>query len=49
MMESGIDIAQHPEHKLWIPEMIFGYLMTSTINKNQEKKSLVVKMDLESS
>ena len=23
---NGIDIAQHPEHKIWIPEMIFGHL-----------------------
>ena len=26
----GIDVAMHPEHKLWIPEMIFGHLRTST-------------------
>ena len=25
---NGIDVAQHPEHKLWIPEMIFGHLRT---------------------
>ena len=35
---NGIDIAQHPEHKLWIPEMIFGHLMTSTNYKKSEKK-----------
>ncbi len=25
----GIDVAQHPEHGLWIPEMIFGHMLTS--------------------
>ena len=35
---NGIDIAEHPEHKLWIPEMIFGHLMTSTNYKKSEKK-----------
>ena len=35
---NGIDIAKHPEHKLWIPEMIFGHLMTSTNYKKSEKK-----------
>jgi DNA topoisomerase-2 len=35
---NGIDIAQHPQHKLWIPEMIFGHLMTSTNYKKSEKK-----------
>ena len=27
---NGIDIEKHPEHDLWIPEMIFGHLRTST-------------------
>jgi len=35
---NGIDIAQHPEHKLWIPEMIFAHLMTSTNYKKSDKK-----------
>ena len=35
---NGIDVAEHPEHKLWIPEMIFGHLMTSTNYKKSEKK-----------
>ena len=35
---NGIDIAQHPEHKLWIPEMIFGHLRTSTNYDKTEKK-----------
>ena len=34
---NGIDIAKHPEHKIWIPEMIFGHLMTSTNYKKSEK------------
>jgi DNA topoisomerase-2 len=35
---NGIDIVEHPEHKLWIPEMIFGHLRTSTNYNKQEKK-----------
>ena len=35
---NGIDVAQHPEHKLWIPEMIFGHLRTSTNYDKTEKK-----------
>ena len=35
---NGIDVAKHPEHGLWIPEMIFGHLMTSTNYKKSEKK-----------
>lgn len=34
----GIDVAQHPEHKLWIPEMIFGHLRTSTNYQNDQIK-----------
>jgi DNA topoisomerase II len=34
----GIDVAQHPEHKIWIPEMIFGHLRTSTNYDKTEKK-----------
>ena len=26
----GIDIAMHKEHNMWVPEMIFGELLTST-------------------
>ena len=32
---NGIDIAKHPEYNIWIPEMIFGHLRTST---NYKKK-----------
>jgi DNA topoisomerase II len=37
---SGIDIAQHPEYKVWIPELIFGHLRTST-NYNKDEKKIV--------
>ena len=41
---SGIDIAEHPEYidskgnKIWIPELIFGHLRTSTNYDKSEKK-----------
>jgi DNA topoisomerase-2 len=38
---NGIDVAQHPEHTLWIPEMIFGHLRTST-NYDENKKEKIV-------
>ena len=38
---NGIDIAQHPDHKMWIPEMIFGHLRTST-NYAEDKKEKIV-------
>jgi len=35
---NGIDVEKHPEHNIWIPEMIFGHLRTSTnYNKNDKK------------
>jgi DNA topoisomerase-2 len=35
---NGIDIEKHPEYNIWIPEMIFGHLRTSTnYNKNEKK------------
>ena len=43
---NGIDIAEHPEYKIWIPELIFGHLRTSTNYDKSEKKLLEVKMDL---
>ena len=34
----GIPIAQHPEHKVWVPELIFGHLLTSgNYDKSEEK------------
>ena len=34
----GIPIQQHPEHKVWVPELIFGHLLTSgNYNKEEEK------------
>jgi DNA topoisomerase-2 len=35
---TGIDVAKHPEYDLWIPEMIFGHLRTSTNYDKSEKK-----------
>ena len=35
---NGIDVAKHPEYDLWIPEMIFGHLRTSTNYDKDEKK-----------
>lgn len=35
---NGIDIAKHPEHKIWIPQMIFGELRTSTNYDKTQKK-----------
>jgi DNA topoisomerase-2 len=35
---NGIDIAEHPEYKIWIPELIFGHLRTSTNYDKTEKK-----------
>ena len=36
----SIDVAEHPDHKVWIPQMIFGELLTST-NYNKDEKKLV--------
>ena len=35
---NGIDIALHPEYNIWIPELIFGHLRTSTNYDKTEKK-----------
>ena len=35
---NGIDIAKHPEYDIWIPEMIFGHLRTSTNYDKSEKR-----------
>ena len=37
---NGIDIEKHPEYDIWIPEMIFGHLRTST-NYNKDEKKIV--------
>lgn len=37
---NGIDIELHPEYNIWIPEMIFGHLRTST-NYNKDEKKIV--------
>jgi DNA topoisomerase-2 len=37
---NGIDVVQHPEYKVWVPELIFGHLRTST-NYNKEEKKIV--------
>jgi DNA gyrase/topoisomerase IV subunit B len=34
----GIDIDKHPEHKVWIPELIFGELLTSSNYDQTEEK-----------
>ena len=35
---NGIDVVKHPENDMWIPEMIFGHLRTSTnYNKDEQK------------
>jgi len=35
---NGIDVAKHPEENIWIPELIFGHLRTSTNYDKTEKK-----------
>ena len=35
---NGIDVAMHPEYNIWIPELIFGHLRTSTNYDKTEKK-----------
>jgi DNA topoisomerase-2 len=34
----GIPIAEHKEHKMWVPELIFGNLLTSSNYDKDEKK-----------
>ena len=34
----GIDVEEHPEHKIYIPELIFGYMLTSTNYDDKEEK-----------
>lgn len=35
---NGIDVAKHPEEDIWIPEMIFGHMRTSTNYDKSQKK-----------
>ena len=35
---NGIDVEKHPEHNIWIPELIFGHLRTSTNYDKSQKK-----------
>ena len=35
---NGIDVALHPEYKVWIPELIFAHLRTSTNYDKQKEK-----------
>jgi DNA topoisomerase-2 len=37
---NGIDVAKHPEYDIWIPELIFGHLRTST-NYNKDEQKIV--------
>jgi len=34
----GIDVAKHPEHGVWIPELVFGHLRTSTNYDKSEQR-----------
>ena len=34
----GIDIEKHPEHDIWIPELVFANLRTSTNYDKEEKR-----------
>ena len=43
---NGVDVEKHPEHNIWIPEMIFAHLRTGTNYNKDEKRLLVVKTDL---
>lgn len=37
---NGIDVVEHPEYNIWIPELIFGHLRTST-NYDKDQKKIV--------
>ena len=35
---AGIPVAKHAEHGMWVPELIFGHLLTSSNYDDEEKK-----------
>lgn len=37
---NGIDVIKHPEHLIWVPELIFAHLRTST-NYNKDEQKIV--------
>lgn len=37
---NGIEIVEHPEYGIYIPELIFGHLLTSTNYDDSEKKTI---------
>lgn len=37
---NGMDVVMHPKYNVWVPELIFGHLRTST-NYNKEEKKIV--------
>jgi DNA topoisomerase-2 len=43
---NGIDIAKHPAENIWIPELIFAHLRTSTNYDKKRKKQQEEKMGL---
>lgn len=36
----GIEVEKHPEHQIWIPELIFGNMLTSTNYDDTEEKTI---------
>lgn len=37
---AGIDVAMHPQHQLWVPEMIFAHMRSSTNYSDQKAKTV---------
>ena len=35
----GVPVQMHPEHNMWIPELIFGHLLTSSNYQSDVKKT----------
>lgn len=44
--DKGIPIEEHPEHKMLVPTMIFGELLTSSNYNDDEEEQQVVIMDM---